>query len=192
MLLNEILLRLPAQPLSVVLRCLKTMPNSLSHLWVQVQIRLIYSYVMEGDINAAKTMLSLVVFAKVFPRNMRAEYCAYVSGIFYAEGNFQQALKFAITAFIAANGTIRSFRNSRKQFYSGEEGEVSRRTYIEVLRYLSRCLAVTRNFSKALVFSRLCLYHAAQFKHKFAEALLTHAYCLMQDDRNHVANLVIL
>ncbi|CAG5090757.1 Oidioi.mRNA.OKI2018_I69.PAR.g12712.t1.cds [Oikopleura dioica] len=175
MLLNEILMRLPqSKGLSVVVKCLRTMTDSVHHLWVRVQNRLVYSYVMEGDIKEAKTMLSLIVLARNFPADLRAEYYGNISGIFYAEGNFQQALKFAITAFCVA--------------HIGE-GSVSRRTYIEVLRYLSRSLAVTRNFSKALVFSRLCLYHAAQFEHKFADALLNHAYCLMQDDRNHEANL---
>ena len=61
---------------------------------------------------------------------------------------------------------------------------------MEVLRCLSRALAVTRHFNKALVFSAYCLNVAKTVDYKMAEGLSIHAYCLMQADKNVQASML--
>jgi hypothetical protein len=61
---------------------------------------------------------------------------------------------------------------------------------MEVLRCLSRALAVRRHFNVAIAFSTYLLDIASQFDHKMAEGFANHAYCLMQSDKNFQASLV--
>lgn len=139
---------------------------------IQATSRLIHCYVMDGEIQRAKELLNSTEneVADV-AEYVQVEFLTSAALVYYAEGNFQKALRFSIHAFSRV-----------------KETEISTRAYIETLRCLSRCLAVTRNYAKALVFSELCLHISAQFEHKLADGLLTHAYCLMQDDRNNAAN----
>ena len=117
-----------------------------------------------------------------------AEFYAVQSLSAYAIGDYKNALNFGIKGFY--QGMICIFLFSTLNNILLVRKGCSKKTLIEVLRCLSRALAVTRHFNKAIMFSAYCLDIASQIDYKMADGFAAHAYCLMQADKNIQASLV--
>ena len=98
---------------------IQSVTNEFIQAYIHATSRLINCYVMDGEIKAAKELLSLnhgIENVSWDVCNLQAEYYTSAALVYYAEGNFQKALRLSIIAF--SKGTRKRCHKIKPQGFS--------------------------------------------------------------------------